>query len=117
MNPSQSIGRNEPCPCGSGRKFKACCLEKNLAQPVSRSSARWVVLGFVGLLVAVAIGKAASDATSRNRAKNTPETATSAGAMPLAQTRPMSGTTPQPPGLAPPGKVWSPEHGHWHDAP
>ncbi len=19
------IGRNEPCPCGSGRKFKACC--------------------------------------------------------------------------------------------
>lgn len=24
---------------------------------------------------------------------------------------------PQPPGEAPPGKVWSPEHGHWHDAP
>ena len=21
----------------------------------------------------------------------------------------------QPPGEAPPGKVWSPEHGHWHD--
>ena len=21
------------------------------------------------------------------------------------------------PGPAPPGKVWSPEHGHWHDAP
>lgn len=20
------------------------------------------------------------------------------------------------PGPAPPGKVWSPEHGHWHDA-
>lgn len=20
------IGRNDPCPCGSGRKFKACCL-------------------------------------------------------------------------------------------
>jgi len=20
------VGRNEPCPCGSGRKFKACCL-------------------------------------------------------------------------------------------
>ncbi|HEA51811.1 MAG TPA: hypothetical protein ENI00_05695 [Marinobacter antarcticus] len=19
-------GRNEPCPCGSGKKFKACCL-------------------------------------------------------------------------------------------
>jgi uncharacterized protein YecA (UPF0149 family) len=22
-----------------------------------------------------------------------------------------------PPGAAPPGKVWSAEHGHWHDAP
>lgn len=21
-----TIGRNEPCPCGSGKKFKACCL-------------------------------------------------------------------------------------------
>jgi SWIM/SEC-C metal-binding protein len=20
------IGRNEPCPCGSGKKFKKCCL-------------------------------------------------------------------------------------------
>lgn len=25
--------------------------------------------------------------------------------------------TPQPPGPVPAGKVWSPEHGHWHDAP
>jgi hypothetical protein len=23
--------------------------------------------------------------------------------------------TPAPPGEAPPGKVWHPEHGHWHD--
>jgi hypothetical protein len=22
------IGRNEPCPCGSGRKYKRCCLER-----------------------------------------------------------------------------------------
>ena len=22
------VGRNEPCPCGSGKKFKKCCLEK-----------------------------------------------------------------------------------------
>jgi len=20
------IGRNEPCPCGSGRKYKKCCI-------------------------------------------------------------------------------------------
>ena len=22
------VGRNEPCPCGSGVKFKKCCLQK-----------------------------------------------------------------------------------------
>lgn len=22
----KKIGRNEPCPCGSGRKFKKCCI-------------------------------------------------------------------------------------------
>lgn len=23
------VGRNDPCPCGSGRKYKACCLGKS----------------------------------------------------------------------------------------
>lgn len=23
---SQKIGRNEPCPCGSGKKYKNCCI-------------------------------------------------------------------------------------------
>jgi len=23
---NRKIGRNDPCPCGSGRKFKRCCL-------------------------------------------------------------------------------------------
>lgn len=22
------VGRNEPCPCGSGRKYKHCCLRE-----------------------------------------------------------------------------------------
>ena len=22
---SQKVGRNDPCPCGSGKKFKKCC--------------------------------------------------------------------------------------------
>lgn len=22
------VGRNDPCPCGSGKKFKKCCLDK-----------------------------------------------------------------------------------------
>lgn len=27
-NPWRNVGRNDPCPCGSGRKFKKCCLDK-----------------------------------------------------------------------------------------
>jgi hypothetical protein len=26
------VGRNEPCPCGSGKKFKRCCAESGDAQ-------------------------------------------------------------------------------------
>ena len=25
------IGRNDPCPCGSGKKYKKCCLRKDQA--------------------------------------------------------------------------------------
>jgi len=25
-NPFNGVGRNDPCPCGSGKKFKKCCL-------------------------------------------------------------------------------------------
>ena len=24
----QKVGRNDPCPCGSGKKFKKCCMNK-----------------------------------------------------------------------------------------
>ena len=27
-NRGRKLGRNEPCPCGSGRKFKQCCLKQ-----------------------------------------------------------------------------------------
>nr|WP_157085272.1 DUF1186 domain-containing protein [Methylobacterium sp. Leaf99] len=27
-NPFKDVGRNDPCPCGSGKKFKKCCLDK-----------------------------------------------------------------------------------------
>jgi hypothetical protein len=26
---SKKVGRNDPCPCGSGKKFKKCCLNKS----------------------------------------------------------------------------------------
>lgn len=30
---SKSVGRNDPCPCGSGKKFKKCCIDKRAAPP------------------------------------------------------------------------------------
>jgi len=26
VTPTQKVGRNNPCPCGSGRKYKKCCM-------------------------------------------------------------------------------------------
>ena len=26
IRPAAKIGRNDPCPCGSGRKYKKCCM-------------------------------------------------------------------------------------------
>ena len=34
------VGRNEPCPCGSGRKFKACCIDRPDIPPELRF--RWL---------------------------------------------------------------------------
>jgi hypothetical protein len=31
-NPYRDVGRNDPCPCGSGRKFKKCCYDKVMAR-------------------------------------------------------------------------------------
>lgn len=28
----KKVGRNDPCPCGSGKKYKKCCMAKDLAQ-------------------------------------------------------------------------------------
>jgi len=31
MSSSTKVGRNDPCPCGSGKKYKKCCLDKDEA--------------------------------------------------------------------------------------
>ncbi len=34
-----TIGRNDPCPCGSGKKYKKCCLEKHAAEERAQAQA------------------------------------------------------------------------------
>jgi len=37
-NPHRKVGRNDPCPCGSGKKFKKCCLRVE-ASPIGLAAA------------------------------------------------------------------------------
>lgn len=42
---NQKIGRNDPCPCGSGKKYKQCCQSKtaNIPTPAKRPmTAKWL---------------------------------------------------------------------------
>jgi hypothetical protein len=38
--PAKKIGRNDPCPCGSGKKYKKCCLTKGEAPPDTNQGKR-----------------------------------------------------------------------------
>lgn len=43
--PASDIGRNDPCPCGSGRKFKACC---RLTTPPTLSARAQLIYALLG---------------------------------------------------------------------
>ena len=38
---TDKVGRNDPCPCGSGKKYKSCCL-KNVPVKKSKFTAKWL---------------------------------------------------------------------------
>lgn len=96
-------GRNQPCHCGSGTKYKNCCEAKD-----ARGTSNGLKLLFGGLVLIAAIGVVAS---LRNDKR--PERL-SARVAPI-QNNPMHPGAPQPPGPVPEGKEWNVEHGHWHD--
>lgn len=74
------VGRNDKCPCGSGKKHKNCCGARS-----GHSMASRIMMGVVAVMLLGAVYAGITALTSD---------AGSAG-----------------PG---PGKVWSPEHGHYH---
>jgi tetratricopeptide (TPR) repeat protein len=48
----EKIGRNAPCPCGSGKKYKKCCLSKEEGRQPEKTSATPVELGLRDQLLA-----------------------------------------------------------------
>lgn len=124
----KSTRRNDPCPCGSGSKYKHCCEDKDKQPFISRTG---LVLG-LAIAVVLAGGVAAlfndpsNDAETERKLRDVLR-GSSETAPPVAPATANTSTTPpaatpqapapQPPGPAPAGKVWSAEHGHWHAAP
>ena len=39
---NDKIGRNDPCPCGSGKKYKQCCLLKKAPGGKRKLQAKWL---------------------------------------------------------------------------
>ncbi|MEP0548720.1 MAG: SEC-C metal-binding domain-containing protein [Rhodothermales bacterium] len=81
-----NAGRNEPCPCGSGKKHKHCCAGKTPWYKEAKWTGALVALVLLGglFLAGIAFTDAGDDDSD---------------------------------GSAVPGRVWSEEHQHWHDAP
>jgi|ETNmetMinimDraft_16_1059900.scaffolds.fasta_scaffold44073_2 hypothetical protein len=121
---SKKVGRNDPCHCGSGKKYKVCH-----GRSAASAGQKWMFIG--GAVIVVGLGYfinkilTSDDLDNRRPGQvwspehghwhDAPATSTPLST-PLDPQSPTVPTT-EPPGPAPPGKVWSSEHGHWHDAP
>lgn len=54
---STRAGRNDPCPCGSGRKYKQCCLRQQDAEQAVYASIRQAESRLVGMLFDFALNR------------------------------------------------------------
>ena len=103
-------GRNEPCKCGSGKKYKNCCATK----PAPRS--QWLAILAVAVFAVAAawgVGRAFLDSGEEQEAPPGMVWSEEHGHW---HELPGYKANAIPPGPAPEGAVWSAEHGHWHDA-
>lgn len=117
MTTSAPIGRNEPCPCGSGQKFKLCCEgRRDIVQEARRSP--WLIAGVavVGLGVVATIAMQLGDPKPSDVSRSLPRPVTTQSPI-VDPAGVLSPLLPEGGSTAPPGKVWSAEHGHYHDIP
>jgi len=129
---SASVGRNDPCPCGSGLKYKHCHAGRMRLTMGGRRGWVWAVVGVI-VVAAVAWGimRSQSRPTAPTRMVMTPQPV-APGAVP--STGAMPGSTPlsnDPTATAPPAgatpvaweydaarnRHYDPNHGHFHEGP
>jgi hypothetical protein len=95
----KEIGRNDPCHCGSGKKYKNCHMGKSASVAGSNKTLMYLtVFAVIIAIAAFSIYYSWDETPSTNGRSNSNRS-----------------FTPAPAGEAPPGEVWSAEHGHWHD--
>ena len=105
MSPKAS--RNDLCSCGSNKKYKNCCGKKGI-----RLDFRLLKRVFLAVIIIAAAAWVSKQYIF------VPDSEESSGILlPRQQPNRVQPLAPQPPGQVPEGKVWSPEHNHWHDAP
>ena len=46
-----TINRNDPCPCGSGKKYKHCCERKDAAQAASARASKAFIPGTLQMAI------------------------------------------------------------------
>jgi hypothetical protein len=131
------VGHKDPCPCGSGKKYKHCHMKKDLEK---RQHGVWYLLGAAVVLGGALIyfaagggipwggGRASAPAgaglpvTTGAPAATGPATVTQTTTATSAASQDQSalpgGATPQPWQYdAPRNRHWHPGHGHWHNGP
>ena len=96
---SKELKRNDLCHCGSGTKYKNCHAKRGIKKPLP-----WMLWGVLLALVG------AFSLIPNNKENGSSNQYTSKPYMPQNIGK------NKPEGEAPPGMVWSAEHGHWHDA-
>lgn len=101
---NSSVDRNQPCPCGSGKKHKNCCGRAGLTFTKKRQKQAYIALTAVIALVSIVLLLQRTDSANSSPSPVGFNAAAGSGLL-----------TPQPSGEVPAGKIWSPEHGHWHN--
>ena len=96
---SKDLKRNDPCHCGGGAKYKNCHAKKDFGKPLP-----WM---FWSVLIALVVTFSLISNNKENELDNQ---------YTLKPYMQQNIGKNKPEGEAPNGKVWSAEHGHWHDA-
>ena len=106
------VGRNDPCPCGSGKKQKHCCAAREHKRAAVRDSVAKGLFYILGpLAVVVVLGVSISALRGGNVGEDGLQRVWSAQHGHWHAVLPDGSQTEVKPGM-----VWNAEHGHFHPA-